>query len=123
MPSEVCLSSTSTNSSTTEATCVLLTLAICVIAKPSFCTSFALSCLSTSAASCSPSDIRSTAARCVLLSEAGAATSGIVVHPVLHDLRDFFRILARRRFGDFQFVVVAAAAIGDARLVIDDAAG
>src|SRR5258707_1941215 len=70
------------NLSSTELICSRDTSFSSAIAMPNFCTSRALSCLSTLAASCSPKLMSSMAARCV------PASSSLAIRgdPVLHDL-------------------------------------
>src|SRR5512147_952469 len=92
MPTEVWSSSWPVKSATICSSWPRVTPEMVAIAAPSFCTSLALMCLSTSAASVSPRLIRSTAARWVPLSSSDLA-SGIVAHPVLHHLRDLARVL------------------------------
>src|SRR5580658_4262268 len=65
------------------------------MAMPSFCTSRALSCLSTLAASCSPKLISKIAARCVPASSSGLLAIG--GDPILHDLCGTLRILPDQR--------------------------
>src|SRR5271163_2133379 len=85
------------NLSSTELICSRDTSLSSAMAMPNFCTSRALNCLSTLAASCSPKLISKIAARCV------PASSSLAIRgdPVLHDLCCTFRILpdqgSRRR--------------------------
>src|SRR5579883_2792075 len=67
------------------------------MARPSFCTSRASSCLSRLAASCSPRLISRIAARSVPARSSGL--SAIRRHPLLHDLRRTLRILSNQRAG------------------------
>src|SRR5271163_5104772 len=70
------------NLSSTELICSRDTSLSSAMAMPNFCTSRALNCLSTLAASCSPKLISKIAARCV------PASSSLAIRgdPVLHDL-------------------------------------
>src|SRR5882757_9554068 len=63
---------------------------------PSLCTSFASSCLSRLAASCSPRLMSKMAARWVPSSSSGLAIGS---DPILHHLRGTFRILTDQRSG------------------------
>src|SRR5690606_33736467 len=80
-----------------------------VIARPSFCTSLALMCLSTSAACDSPSESSTTAARCVPLStsslRAAFVDSAIGFNPVAHDAGHALGVIADRSLGDLQLLV------------------
>src|SRR5690606_17701155 len=80
--SEVWLPSSLPNSSITCCTCSRVTSLRVAMAMPIFCTSLGSMCLSTSAASCSPSDSSRTAARWTPVSW----TSSIVGHPTLPHL-------------------------------------
>src|SRR5687768_13240493 len=96
MPSEVCLPNAAENASMTLPTCSRLTPLMVAMAVPSFCTALALMCLSTSAASCSPSDSSSTAARCTPVKLITASLLVIGGHPVLHHLRHLLGIALHR---------------------------
>src|SRR5579875_2663580 len=67
---------------------MLLSVAMAV---PTACTSRALRCLSTSAASCSPSVSSRIAARCAPLG-ALLCSAAILTHPVHHHLRDLLGV-------------------------------
>src|SRR5690606_31190979 len=76
-------------------TCSRLMPEMVAMAMPSFCTSLAFMCLSTSAASSSPSESSSTAARCTPVSALSCALF-IAGHPVLDHLRDLLGIRLHR---------------------------
>src|SRR5690606_18143460 len=91
------------NSSNTRATASRPTSPSEVIATPSFCTSLAPMCLSTSAACASPSESRTMTARCTPVSDiVGSAIGG---HHVAHDLGDALGVGADRGAGDLELVV------------------
>src|SRR5215469_4284737 len=98
-PTEVWLSTVSAKSEMTPCTSSRETLASFAIALPMRCTSFAPMCLSTWAASLSPSVSSRMAARSVPLRAASrlSARSLIGAYPAAHHLRDSLGILAHER--------------------------
>src|SRR3546814_12903743 len=76
-----------------------------VIARPSFCTSLAPMCLSTSAAWSSPSDSSTTAARWTPLRIISLRGSAIGFDPVAYDAGDPLGVVADRGLGDLQLLV------------------
>src|SRR5690606_27301023 len=71
----------------TFSTCSRLIPLMVAMARPSFCTSLAPMCLSTSAASPSPSESSSTAARCTPVNSSGLL-GRVIAQPVRYDLGD-----------------------------------
>src|SRR6185437_10035557 len=98
-PTEVWLSTVCAKSEMTPCTSSRETLASFAIAVPIRCTSFAPMCLSTWAASVSPSVSSRIAARSVPLRLASrrSARSLILAYPAAHHLRDSLRVLADER--------------------------
>ncbi len=98
-PTEVWLSTVCANSEMTPRTSSRETLASFAIAVPMRCTSLAPMCLSTWAASVSPSVSSRMAARSVPLRLASrrSVRSLIGPYPAAHDLRDSLRILGHQR--------------------------
>src|SRR5690606_12636609 len=93
------------NCSITSMTCSRLMPLMVAIARPSFCTSLALMCLSTSAASLSPSDSSSTAARCSPVSS-DWRPGCFISQPLLRHLGDPLRVGANGLAGVAQAVLV-----------------
>src|SRR5690606_40400895 len=90
-----------------------------VMATPSFCTSLAPMCLSTSAACCSPSESRTIAARWTPVRGGSSAGSAIGGHHVADHLGDAPGVGADRGAGDLELLVEAhrrRRQIGRARL-------
>src|SRR6185312_1262348 len=107
MPSAVCWPMSSDRRSSTLSTCSRLTLLSPAMAVPTVCTSRALKCFRTSAASSSPRVSNRMAARCGPSIGTCFGSAGIFVHPVLYDLRDLLGILpyhASRRFDPFLII-------------------
>src|SRR5262249_36225355 len=102
MPNDVCLPRLPANASSTASASSRETFFSVAIAVPIACTSRASMCLSTAAASCSPSESSSTDARCAPVS---FCESAIFAHPRFHDLRDLLRVLARDAFRQFDFLL------------------
>src|SRR5690348_8728926 len=111
-PSEVCRPMSSSSLSSALVTCSRLTLVSAAIAVPMVCTSRALRCLSTSAASCSPRVSSRIAARWAPVIGASCWLVAIFAYPVPHDLRHLPGVFADQ-----------AASLADALFVLERGRG
>src|SRR5580658_7721960 len=107
-PTEVWRPTPSEKEDSTPLTSSRDTFCNCAIAAPIFCTSRAPMCLSTCAASCSPSVNSRIAARSVPLRSSlpPAGVSLIDRHPVADHLRDALRVLVHQRAGVGDLLII-----------------
>src|SRR5580698_9791443 len=117
-PTEVWRPTPSENEDSTPLTSSRDTFCSCAIAAPIFCTSRAPMCLSTCAASCSPSVSSRIAARSVPLRSSlpPAGASLIDRHPVADHLRDALRVLVHQRAGIGDLLIIGNGRSGWRRM-------